>query len=383
MTEPTDIHEEVREGLRQRAICVVVPTYNNAGTLSDVLNDIRRYCADIIVVNDGSTDGTAGILAQAGDVTVVAYARNRGKGYALKQGLLKARDMGFAYAVTKDADGQHYAADIAQMLEANRAHPGCLIVGARRMEGAAQDAGSSFANRFANFWLAVQTGRRLPDTQSGFRLYPVKKMGSMWYLTSRYEAELELLVWADWHGIGIHSVPVGVYYPPAEERVSHFRPAADFARISVLNTVLCVLAVVYGYPRKLLRLLGRVCRTVYSFLFFAIFVLCIATPAVWLYLKIGPVTEAKRRKLHVLIQRLRALRDVRPTAYRRVKNEVRRWRTPKVFDKPANRHMQPPVAPGPPLPAGVHPAHGCSSPRSGCGTTRSTASSYAMPSSTP
>ena len=123
-----------------------------------------------------------------------------------------------------------------------------MIIGNRQLEGADRSGGSKFANQFSNFWFYVQTGRALKDTQTGYRLYPLRKLHGLSLLTSRYEAELELLVFASWHGVKIVSVPVGVYYPPRAERVSHFRPGMDFARISMLNTVLCMLAVVYGLP---------------------------------------------------------------------------------------------------------------------------------------
>lgn len=98
---------------------------------------------------------------------------------------------------------------------------------------------NTFANKFSNFWFAVQTGIRLPDTQTGMRIYPLQRLHGLSLLTSRYEAELELLVFAAWSNEKIIPVPVRVYYPSAEERISHFRPAYDFTRISILNTFLC------------------------------------------------------------------------------------------------------------------------------------------------
>ena len=127
--------------------------------------------------------------------------------------------------------------------------------------GVDRSKGSNFANKFSNFWFYVQTGKALEDTQTGYRLYPLHKLYGVGLLTSRYEAELELLVFASWHGVELVSIPVNVYYPPREERVSHFRPGKDFARISVLNTVLCFLAVVYGLPLRLGRKLMAVSYT--------------------------------------------------------------------------------------------------------------------------
>ena len=287
--------------LHDRGICVVIPTYNNAGTIAAVVGDVLRECQDVIVVNDGSTDDTSHILHGIEGITLVEYTENRGKGHALKQGFKRALQMGFSYAITLDGDGQHYAKDIPLFLEANQQHPWSLIVGSRRMEGKERSKGSSFANKFADFWFFIQTWKRLPDTQTGYRLYPLKKLKGLCLLTSRYEAELELLVLASWHGVELIPIDIDVYYPPQSERVSHFRPVYDFARISVLNTVLCFLAVVYGWPRLLLRWLGCVVRTVYSVLFVLFFCFCVITPMVWFYVKMGKMTEEKRRNLHKLI----------------------------------------------------------------------------------
>ena len=189
------------------------------------------------------------------DVTVVDYGANRGKGYALKAGFRKAQELGFDYAITIDADGQHFASDIPCFAEALLRHPGSLIVGSRNLSEENMPSANTFANKFSNFWFRLQTGIKLPDTQTGYRLYPLKKMGKLWWLTSRYEAELEALVYAAWQGIPIVPIDVKVYYPPVGQRVSHFRPVYDFVRISLLNTLLCLLAVVYGYPSKFIRAL--------------------------------------------------------------------------------------------------------------------------------
>ena len=280
---------------------MVIPTYNNASTVGQVVEASKAYCQDVIVVNDGSTDGTSAVLDGIKDITVLSYERNRGKGYALKTAFRHARKQGFAYAVTLDADGQHYPEDIGTLLAANQRHPGALIVGKRRMDGTEQSGGSRFANRFANFWFWVQTGRKLSDTQSGYRLYPLKKNYALPFVTNRYEAELELMVFASWHGVRIHEEEVNVYYPPADQRVSHFRPGKDFARISVMNTILCVLAVAYGLPLRLWRFLAKVCRTVYAALFFGFFSIFVLSPLVVCYVKFGKNSEKKQRRIHGLI----------------------------------------------------------------------------------
>ena len=293
--------ETLKERLRARGICVIIPTYNNEQTVRQVVESAQEYCADVLVVNDGSTDRTAQILSELPGITLVSYEHNRGKGYALRQGFERAKALSFAYAITLDADGQHYAKDIPSFLQANIVHPGALIVGERDLNGVERSSGSSFANRFSNFWFFVQTGKRLADTQTGYRLYPLHKLYGLLFLTSRYEAELELLVFASWHGVKIVPISVQVYYPPREERVSHFRPTKDFVRISVLNTVLCFLAIVYGLPLRLWRFFTSCLQTVYSLLFFLFFTLVVFTPFVWIYTKVGKMTEKKRYRLHQLI----------------------------------------------------------------------------------
>jgi len=291
-----------RKELRDRGICVVIPTYNNVGTIRDVVLRAKVQCDDVIVVCDGATDGTLDILLAIEDITLVAYPDNAGKGTALKRGFKKALELGFAYAITIDSDGQHFPEDIPIMLKASRKHPGALIVGERKdLEQAERSGGSKFANKFSNFWFCVQTGRALKDTQTGFRLYPLKKLHGLCFLTSRYEAELELMVFASWHGVKIVSTPVNVYYPPREERVSHFRPGKDFARISILNTILCFMAVLYGYPLRMFRGLMTAAKTMYALLFFVIFSMFVMTPMAVIYLKLGKITEKKRYGLHCIL----------------------------------------------------------------------------------
>ena len=114
-------------------------------------------------------------------------------------------------------------------------------------------AKSSFGHKFSNFWYRVETGIELPDTQSGFRLYPVARLQSMTFITRRFEFEIEVIVRAAWKGIPVISVPVSVFYASPEERVSHFRPFIDFTRISILNTFLVFISFIYIKPRDLLR----------------------------------------------------------------------------------------------------------------------------------
>lgn len=236
--------------------CAVIPTYNNASTVADIVGRTLEACRAVIVVNDGSTDDTLERLRPfEGRITLVSYARNRGKGYALCRGLEAAREAGFDYAATIDSDGQHRPEEIPLLTAAAAQAAGqsgnmaVLVVGSRNLHADGMPAKNTFANRFSNFWFRLQTGISLPDTQTGFRLYPLHHLPCLGTITSRYESELELLVFSAWRGVELKPVGISVSYP--DDRVSHFRPFWDFFRISLLNTLLCVLALLYGYPRML------------------------------------------------------------------------------------------------------------------------------------
>ena len=293
-------------GLRNRGICVIIPTYNNAGTIADVVTRTQAYCADVFVVLDGCTDDTLSLLeAMPEKPRLVVLEKNAGKGSALKAGFRSAREAGFAYAVTLDADGQHYPEDLPLFLEANRRNPGALIIGKRQgLEKMVRSKGSKFANAFSNFWFCVQTWIPLADTQTGYRLYPLHSLPALSLIPSRYEAELALLVLSAWRGVPLVNQEVRVYYPSAEERVSHFRPLPDFGRISVLNVILCTLALVYGWPRTLLRGLFRFLKTWVILLSYLLVMALLVVPCVFLYLKCGKVTEKKKDKLHDMIYRI-------------------------------------------------------------------------------
>ena len=249
----------VGEIMRQKRITVVVPSYNNAKTVVEVLQELLTYTHDIILVDDGCTDGTLELIEAAKlDIDVVSLNPNQGKGKALLAGFDRAREKGFEYAVTIDSDGQHFPSDLPKLVEACRENT--LVVGQRSFDHENMPSGNTFANKFSNFWFTLQTGIKLDDTQTGYRIYPIDKLRWKKLITSRYEAELEMMVFAAWHGIDIVKVPIRVYYPPEGERVSHFRPYKDFGRISLLNTALCFGAGFYGWPMILYRKFKKACK---------------------------------------------------------------------------------------------------------------------------
>lgn len=245
---------DLKSTFTQLNCCVVIPTYNNEKTVKRVISETLDFIngnATLIVVNDGSTDSTASILNEFGRrIELVSYDENQGKGFALRAGFAHAINLGFDRAITLDSDGQHYPSDIATLLKHSLENPDAVIMGARDMEQEGVPTKSSFGNKFSNFWFWAFTFIKLDDTQTGYRLYPLKPISKMKFFTKKFEFEIELIVRLAWKDIPFIQAPVKVLYDP-DERVSHFRPFKDFTRISILNTVLFLICLIYYYPKRL------------------------------------------------------------------------------------------------------------------------------------
>lgn len=242
---------------KEYAYCVIIPTYNNENTLKRVIDGVLEYIIpqEIIIVNDGSTDRTPEILKAYPQITQIHFSKNQGKGLGLRKGFKKALEMGFTHAITIDSDGQHFPDDIPLLMSASKQAPETLLIGSRNMQQEGVPAKSSFGNKFSNFWFWFETGRKLDDTQSGFRLYPLSIMPRKWF-TKKFEFEIECIVRSAWKGIPVVNIPIQIKYDESE-RVSHFRPFKDFTRISILNTVLVAITILYIIPRSFFRLFKK------------------------------------------------------------------------------------------------------------------------------
>jgi len=231
--------------------CIIIPTYNNAPKLRGVLESVLEQGLTVLVVNDGSTDSTMEVLdAFSHALEIITYAENKGKGFALLEGFTKAMDMGYEAAITIDSDGQHDPSDIQLLLKAQKEHPNKVLMGSRDLYAAGAPGKSSFGNKFSNFWFWVETGIKLPDTQTGFRLYPIKPLLRFKYLTKRFGFEIESIVKLAWSGVQFEPVKINVSYP--DDRITHFRPIKDFTRISILNVWLVTIAILYHIPKRIL-----------------------------------------------------------------------------------------------------------------------------------
>jgi glycosyltransferase involved in cell wall biosynthesis len=243
---------EVQNAISEKKLCVLIPTYNNEKTLKRVIDGVLDYTENIIVVNDGSTDSTLKILNDYPQISVINLPENKGKGNGLKIGFRKAKELGYHHAITIDSDGQHYPDDIPVFVEALlEEKKDILFIGNRNMSQDGIPKKSSFGNRFSNFWFWFETGIKLEDTQSGYRLYPLHKIPKK-YFTPKFEFEIEIIVRTAWRHVPVKNIPIKVLYDPAE-RVSHFRPFKDFTRISILNTILVTITLLYIIPRNFIN----------------------------------------------------------------------------------------------------------------------------------
>jgi glycosyltransferase involved in cell wall biosynthesis len=229
---------------------VVIPVYNHVMTLRGVVEGALTQGFAVLVLDDGSTDGS---LDSVSDLPVGRYRLplNRGKGCAILAGAQLARSSGFQAILTIDADGQHDPADAKLLLEAASSSWPCIVIGARRMETLNVPRSSLFGRDFSNFWVRLECGLTLPDTQSGYRLYPVAFLESPRFLSRRYTFEIEVLVRGCWAGLPLLSTPVSVYYPPGDERVSHFNKFRDNLRLSCLHTFLVTRSLIPWPHRRL------------------------------------------------------------------------------------------------------------------------------------
>ncbi len=234
-------------------------TYNNEITLPKILDGVLTYTEAIILVNDGSTDLTEELLVNYQTITILHLPKNKGKGNALKKGFKKALEMGYERAITLDTDGQHFPDDLPAFITAleKSEDKNLFIIGDRNMNEADVLATSAKGNRVSGFWVRSVTGLQLTDTQSGFRLYPIKALQKIRFLrwTSKFEFETEVIVRSHWRGIRVMNIPIKVLYP--KDRVSHFRPFMDITRIVVLIIGFLIVKGFYIIPRDFFRQLKK------------------------------------------------------------------------------------------------------------------------------
>lgn len=226
------------EGGSRTETWVVIPVYNNHTTVRAVALAARQELPHVVVVDDGSTDTDVAALFRDTDIAVLRHTVNQGKGQAILTGLRHVREQGGKFMITLDADGQHLPADIPKFLPILESEPATLVIGARRMNAPNVPGSSRFGMHFSDFWLRLETGMAMRDTQSGFRAYPVDLVSQLSCASRHYDFEVEILARAAWAGLKVKSVDVNVVYGEPGQRISHFRPFLDNLRLTHRHVLL-------------------------------------------------------------------------------------------------------------------------------------------------
>ena len=244
---------------------VIIPVYNHGGTLAKVIDEVLEKLpeATVFVVNDGSTDSTADVLRKlelqypAGPgcaLRILHHRHNQGKGAALLTGFAAARDAGCTHTITIDSDGQHRVTDIFRLMQIGQLFPDDLIIGDRQMDFADVPTRSKRGRDMSRFWMLLQTGQDVPDTQCGLRIYPLRHTLTLTHLFRRFDFETETLVRHAWAGLKVRSAPITCIYFTAGDRITHFRPVRDTIRGVRLNVMLTTWRIINPMP-------GRKCQT--------------------------------------------------------------------------------------------------------------------------
>lgn len=209
--------------------CALIPAYNEASHIAAVVNGARQHVDAVVTIDDGSTDGTAELARAAGAICLRSEA-NGGKGAALRRGMRYAIKAGFTHAVTLDGDGQHCPGDIAGLLGVARETGAGLVIGARPFDRARMPLARYYSNTVGSRWASALVGRRIDDSQSGFRVYRLEQIGRIDLRSTRYEFEMEALIKMTRGGAEIAHAPVQMIYDGRQPR-SKMKPVRDTVRI--------------------------------------------------------------------------------------------------------------------------------------------------------
>jgi glycosyltransferase involved in cell wall biosynthesis len=222
-------------GLDWAGVWIAIPAFGEERTIRALACSALALCARVIVVDDGSTDGTVAELHDL-PVTLLRHEFNRGKAASLCTAFAHALAHGARCVIAMDGDGQHDPADAPWLLAVSQQHPTQIVIGSRLHDRTQFPPARYRANRFACFWISWAAGHPIADSQSGFRVYPREVMQhaiGKRVRGSRFTFESEILIEAAWNGHTSLAVSIPGRYP-ANARASHFRPVIDIAKIVVM-----------------------------------------------------------------------------------------------------------------------------------------------------
>lgn len=216
-------------GLGTLRVCAIIPAYNEVAHIADVVRGVRRHVADVLVVDDGSDDGTGEASERAG-ARCLRLNRNRGKGWAIRAGLADVRDTGYTHVLLMDADGQHRPEDVPGLLLCAFVTGADLVIGSRPFSRARMPVSRYFSNTVGSRLSSRLVSRRIEDSQSGFRLISADRLRRLALQGRKYEIEMEMLIKLCRDGATVAHAPVAMVYPDGEVR-SKMRPIRDTVRI--------------------------------------------------------------------------------------------------------------------------------------------------------
>jgi glycosyltransferase involved in cell wall biosynthesis len=209
--------------------CALIPAFNEAPYIADVVERTRQYVAEVVVIDDGSGDGTAEIARAAG-ATCLRLPKNCGKASALRSGIAFAREHRFTQVITLDGDGQHQPEDIPVMLRVAKETGADLIIGARSFDRARMPRPRYFSNVIGSRLASALVGHEIRDSQSGFRLFRLDKLDGEKLRSRCYELEMEILIKMARSGCTIAHAPIRTVYDDGQAR-SKMKPVRDTVRV--------------------------------------------------------------------------------------------------------------------------------------------------------
>ena len=209
--------------------CVIIPTYNEAKNIGEVLAEIKQYKIDAVVIDDGSSDSTAEIARNQGAI-VLKNEKNQGKGASLIKGFNYALSKGYEAVITMDGDGQHLPEDIPHFLRLAENPDSSIFIGNRMDSIRNMPLVRVFVNRLMSWAISSIIGQSVPDTQCGYRLIKKNVLGRINLRTANYEIESEIIIKGARSGFKIEAVPIITVYRDEKSKINPFIDTLRFLR---------------------------------------------------------------------------------------------------------------------------------------------------------